>query len=496
MTAPQLPKCFRVMDAPSEDASSIISISTMAGLEPLIPHIYHERQQEGSMLCAQHALNSLLQGPYFTAPDLGVIARNLDELEESYDDDNTGATSTNMDDTGFFSVQVLDNALQVWGLNLTRWRSEEMAPYQSHPEAQFAFILNLDQHWYTLRRFGAVDHDDGHWFNLNSLLPRPEWVSRTYLGMALQQAETEGYSVFAVTAADSSHALAVPRTEADDIAATLPDPTLGSGGQRRATTSSVPADELGAAAAHRETGFEDEDYELQAALQASLMAAQGHESFERTTNPSAPSIPPPVVAAAGPNVSYGSETPPHTSQSPPSGAELSLPGHADVDPVTAGMERNRVLLQRMREQQEFAAREVWSEAELSPEEQQALDERRERRRQQEEEEEEELRRAIEESERLALERQAAGVDDMETDAPAAQPWQRSSRHNAHDDEDAELQAALKASLEHAGVASPRPTSHDADETESVVSEDAVTSPPAESLSVDEIRKRRLAKFGL
>jgi ataxin-3 len=424
-------------------------------------------------------------------------------------------------------------------LSLTRWRSEDMAPYQSHPEyvsnvswslikltspqrAQFAFILNLEQHWYTLRRFGIVDHDDGnghgHWFNLNSFLPLPEWVSRTYLGMVLQQAETEGewfskiaitrltrpiailgYSVFAVTAADSSHALAVPRTEADDIAATLPDPTSGPSAQRRATASSLPADQLGAAAAHRETGFENEDYELQAALQASLMAAQGHQSFVRMTQPSvpsAPSVPPPVVAAAGPNVRYGSETPPHASQSPPSGASLLLPGHADVDPVTAGMERNRVLLQRMREQQEFAAREMWSEAELSPEEQQALNERRELRRQQEEEEEEELRRAIEESERLALERQASGVHDMETDAPAAQPWQSSSRYNGQDDEDAELQAALKASLEHAGVASPPPPNHDTDETESVLSEDAVASPLVESLSVDEIRKRRLAKFGL
>lgn len=305
-----------------------------------------------------------------------------------------------------------------------------------------------------------------------------------------------GYSVFAVTAADSSHALTVPRTEADDIAATLPDPTSGSGGQRRATTSSLPADELGAAAAHRETGFEDEDYELQAALQASLMGAQGEESFERTTNPTASAVLPPVVAAAGPNVRSGSGTPPHPSQPPTSGAGISLPGHADVDPVTAGMERNRVLLQRMREQQEFAAQEVWSEAELSPEEQQALNERRERRRLQEEEEEEELRRAIEESERLALERQVSSIDNMETDAPAALSRQSSSRYNAQDDEDAELQAALKASLEHAGVASPRPTGHDADETESVVSEDAVASPPAESLSVDEIRKRRLAKFGL
>jgi ataxin-3 len=58
----------------------------------------------------------------------------LDLLEESYDDANTGNNSTNMDDTGpspfclgllsadqhflsgFFSVQVLEKALNVWGL--------------------------------------------------------------------------------------------------------------------------------------------------------------------------------------------------------------------------------------------------------------------------------------------------------------------------------------------------------------------------------------------
>jgi hypothetical protein len=33
----------------------------MAGLEQLVQIIYHERQQEGSNLCAQHALNSLLR---------------------------------------------------------------------------------------------------------------------------------------------------------------------------------------------------------------------------------------------------------------------------------------------------------------------------------------------------------------------------------------------------------------------------------------------------
>jgi Ataxin-3 len=33
----------------------------MAGLERLASIIYHEKQQPGSMLCAQHALNSLLR---------------------------------------------------------------------------------------------------------------------------------------------------------------------------------------------------------------------------------------------------------------------------------------------------------------------------------------------------------------------------------------------------------------------------------------------------
>jgi len=38
---------------------------TMAGLEGLASAIYHEKQQDGSMLCAQHALNSLLRTSCF-----------------------------------------------------------------------------------------------------------------------------------------------------------------------------------------------------------------------------------------------------------------------------------------------------------------------------------------------------------------------------------------------------------------------------------------------
>lgn len=56
---------------------------------------------------------------------------------------------------------------------------------------QLAFVLNQNQHWYTLRRFGSSG-ETGHWFNLDSSKPSPQWVSKTYLGMFLQQAEHDG----------------------------------------------------------------------------------------------------------------------------------------------------------------------------------------------------------------------------------------------------------------------------------------------------------------
>ncbi|KDR75875.1 hypothetical protein GALMADRAFT_248614 [Galerina marginata CBS 339.88] len=471
----------------------------MAGLERLIPNIYHEKQQSGSMLCAQHALNSLLQGNYFTAPDLSDIARTLDALEESYDDSNTGNSSTNMDDTGFFSVQVLDNALKVWGLNLTRWRGEDLRPYQDHPQTQLAFILNLEQHWFTLRRFGNanpnIDLDDGngHWFNLNSFLPAPEWVGKLYLGMVLQQAEAEGYSVFAVTQANPEAPLALPRTEADVIASTLPEPSSASdvglqiGAYRDSTKKTL--ENTGSEDVH----FEEEDYELQAALQASLMADE-HAYDEHTSFPELNASArflgawsePGGESPSGSGYDSGSRTPQFVQ---PTSADIPVAGEGDLDPIAASMERNRVLLQRMRQQQEFAQREMWSESDLSTEEQAALEERRERRRLQEEEEEAELRRAIEESEALAeRHRQESGTAPVQVEATPPSSVM-------HDDEDDELQAALRASLEYS-----RRESMEADDAESIVSdvtsgaeEPGTRNTPAPSL--DEIRQRRLARFG-
>ncbi|XP_054328783.1 ataxin-3-like protein [Pongo pygmaeus] len=75
--------------------------------------IFHEKQE--GFLCAQHCLNNLLQGEYFSPVELASIAHQLDE-EERMRMAEGGVTSEeylaflqqpseNMDDTGFFSIQ-------------------------------------------------------------------------------------------------------------------------------------------------------------------------------------------------------------------------------------------------------------------------------------------------------------------------------------------------------------------------------------------------------
>ena len=63
-------------------------------------------QQEGA-LCAQHCLNALLQGPFFTPVDLSNHAHALDAEERAHGARAAATASANMDDTGFFSVQVV-----------------------------------------------------------------------------------------------------------------------------------------------------------------------------------------------------------------------------------------------------------------------------------------------------------------------------------------------------------------------------------------------------
>ena len=436
-----------------------------------------------------------------------------------------------------------------------------------------AFILNLDQHWFTLRRFGHaepnvdVDFGNGHWFNLNSALDAPEWVGKTYLGMVLQQAESDGiqnylppgrklitldflgYSVFAVTQADPSAHLALPRTAADEIASTLPEPTS-------APRTSLTTQNLSSTSSSTHIpGFEDEDYELQAALQASL--AGGSSSLEFPDTP-ASSRPPPLTRAAystlppSSNPVSGAQTPifPHNPPPPPpvdrrSALLFPTPGpgmdededeelEPEGDPVAASMARNRLLLQQMREEQEYAQRELWAGGSEDPQ----AETRRAERRRAEDEEAEQLRRAIEESEAIArqeghyIERTSPGDhhDAEHAHGPEEMPSSELfSQDRVYDDDDAELQAALKASLEQIPNGwrfpempehpAPRQTSsaliqatagagaeeagQDGEDAESVLSDGAdltasnasLSDAPVEAVGMDELRRKRLAKFG-
>ena len=338
-----------------------------------------------------------------------------------------------------------------------------------------------------------------------------------------------------VKQSNTSQPLALSRTEADEIAATLPEPQsttlpdiFGTRHDEASSRSTVRASGSGSQLERSEDNdyterVEDEDYELQAALQASLTSQEGYGS-SYSNIPSSSTL-------NDTNSRPSRQHHEHDSTGP--------------DPVAASMERNRVLLQRMREQQEFAQRELWSVNRLDPEQQATQDAQRQARLRQEEEEAEQYRKAIAESEVMARQwderqkdnSQRAQIQNLTSaerngDTPVPSTDYSLSEYRYHDDEDAELQAALRASLENvspgrqqqipqsrqpkllesmtqcAPVISNKRTAKnmdvDEDENEAWHSEfegssssgnmGLSTAEPGTHLSLDKIRQARLARF--
>ncbi|KAG8730035.1 hypothetical protein FRC11_007516 [Ceratobasidium sp. 423] len=487
-------------------------------------------------------MSGLLPAVQFTPPDLAQIAHELDQLEQGVGD-SRGGKSTNMDDTGYFSVQVLENALKnAFGLTLVRWRSEEMRQYQAVPDTQLAFVLNLEQHWFILRRFGHPGRK-GHWFNLNSFLESPEWVGNTYLSMVLQQAEKEGYSVFAVRPLDSSnpeHTL--PETQADLLAETLDAGDFQGQVQRISTRRTQLGSSnaiMAAGSSSRPAGFETEDMELQRALQASIEAGYGGGSIyefpdEPPASSSRLSVPP--VRASSLGLGYGGDSGPPSRRTPiPEADDPPTPTFGD-DPVAASAARARLRLEQMQREQAAALQGLgggYETVELDPAAAARRREAQERVRRAREEEEEQVRQAMEES--LRTHQQSSDEDSPERyDTPPTIPGRFAAENRSYDDEDAELQAALRASLEsHAAsssapapvapsapaarapapaavrapsVPAAKPVEDDEDEDEDEEEEEeeeeqtpAPSSPEvpakAEVADPDELRRRRLARFG-
>ena len=324
-----------------------------------------------------------------------------------------------------------------------------------------------------------------------------------------------GYSTFVVVPTDPENPL--PRSDADTIATTLPRST-SSGPQHLSTvrTPQPPA------------GLEDEDIQLQAALQASLGEAgdvpweQGGSSETAggvsTLTPSAGGFPPSSLLASPPPI-----PPPSTRPAdPPMG-----------NPVAASMARNRAFLERMRQEQEAALREHYHDEAAN------LGDDQPRQssfgaRTTVEDEDELLRRAIEESAEMAREQGLTQTDNesavIGADPEAAVYTGEKTQGPSHgdrvyDDEDAELQAALQASLGEnlPGLFSPDSSTEsspfttasassakselssgtleddDAEgdtATEETGSDTAERSqPPAGNVNIEEMRRRRLERFG-
>ena len=106
------------------------------------PSLYHEKQV--SLLCGQHALNSLLQGPYFTAEDLTAIAVEFDERERNLMRESgvesadflkyMAEDSGNAAADGNYSIQVLTRALETWNLKCLPVMSQEAGTAWQAPQ--------------------------------------------------------------------------------------------------------------------------------------------------------------------------------------------------------------------------------------------------------------------------------------------------------------------------------------------------------------------------
>uniref|UniRef100_A0A3B3CT07 ubiquitinyl hydrolase 1 n=1 Tax=Oryzias melastigma TaxID=30732 RepID=A0A3B3CT07_ORYME len=181
-------------------------------------------QQEGS-LCAQHCLNNLLQGEYFTPVDLSSIAHQLDEEERM-----------------------------------------RMAEGGMGSEEYRTFL---------------------QWFNLNSLLTGPELISDTYLALFLAQLQQEGYSIFVIQGnlpeCEAEQILGIMRVQQQQRPRLIGEDEAQTSGQMDIVSDeTVDEDEelkRALALSRQEMDVEDEEADLRRAIQLS-MQGDSFRSFE------------------------------------------------------------------------------------------------------------------------------------------------------------------------------------------------------------------------
>ncbi|GAA5907034.1 hypothetical protein JCM5296_006573 [Sporobolomyces johnsonii] len=429
----------------------------------LLPHIYHEKasfQEPGSMLCGQHALNNLLQSALFSPQDLAEVARQLDALEAAQLDPGTRmggeGESQNYDDSGFFSIQVMEEALKVFGLRLVRWGSKEMASVHNNPECIEAFLLNHQLHWFSIRRFGPPSR----FYNLDSCISAPQWISEMYLGLTLREAELQGYTILAVVPLPDSNADSLPACPASQIAPTLPPPSgtglsFGDGDFASSPSSSTPY------FSPSDTPFNGQGHSLGGGGASSSSSASASRPFTSALNPNLNGF----SRAPGPASSATARGKRPASDEDDDEIIIEEPGSARAGGSSSVEEESE--RRRRRRKIEQIGQPVEGQKEGGGGGVMGLSE------------EEMMAAAIEESLRVSRKRGDGGGAGASQDGASASR----SRSRAAQAEEEEYQRALEASLAEAGQA----------EQEEEQDEDDVEQ--EDSPSMEELRRRRLARFG-
>eukprot|EP00917_Polyrhabdina_sp_WS-2016_P014209 GHVP01031143.1.p1 GENE.GHVP01031143.1~~GHVP01031143.1.p1 ORF type:complete len:368 (-),score=74.73 GHVP01031143.1:249-1352(-) len=129
--------------------------------------VYFERQKE-PLLCGLHAVNNLLQGPYFNNEDLRGIAEQHDQKarkEFNINQDDLLKMGVDAQQEGFYTYSVIEECLLIMGLTLSKWTSGLAAPHKEQ-----GFLVNTNKHWYVLRKVESV------WYVFDSLKSAPRLI--------------------------------------------------------------------------------------------------------------------------------------------------------------------------------------------------------------------------------------------------------------------------------------------------------------------------------
>jgi len=157
------------------------------------------------MGCAQHCLNTIFQGPRYSAGSLGEIARQLDATEHALGL-SSGNESQNVDASGNFSITVIEKALSEQGLqaiNLDR-PDIRQSVYSQCTENAFVCNSHAREHWFSIRKV------HGRWWNLDSLAPSPVLVSEFALTAFLESTMQSGFTIFVIRSYETQATISLP----------------------------------------------------------------------------------------------------------------------------------------------------------------------------------------------------------------------------------------------------------------------------------------------